>query len=149
MAGSEAERRSTGVQVLPVVVVVGNSEMASILSRVAVRVSNKGCLPVVMEVVVGDGDPVTTVGDVKQAVVVVFVMVHVGGEIVVIDPNIGGGLNGNGIGGCKNLLNLETTNDNVLHVENSDSNVDKGWKTLVIIDFAAAQNYVGEDLLAP
>lgn len=45
VAGTEAERRSPRVDVVPVVVVVSNAEMSAVLAAVAGRVADEGALP--------------------------------------------------------------------------------------------------------
>lgn len=48
-------------------------------------------LEVIVELGVGDGHEVSRVGDVEEAVVVVFVVGEVGREVDVVDPDVGGG----------------------------------------------------------
>jgi hypothetical protein len=64
--------------------------MALVFGAVGVGVSNERGLPVVVDEGVGEGDEVGCVGDVEEPVVVVFVVVAVGGEINVVDPDVGG-----------------------------------------------------------
>jgi hypothetical protein len=45
VAGTEAQRRGTRVDVVPPVVVVGDAEVASVLGTVAGRVSDQRALP--------------------------------------------------------------------------------------------------------
>lgn len=78
VSGAEAERRPARVDVLPVVVVVGDGEVASVFVAVAVRVADKAGLPVVVEVRVGYRDVVGGVGYVEESVVVVLVVVAIG-----------------------------------------------------------------------
>ena len=54
-------------------------------------------LEVVVEVGVRNGDKVSGVGEVEKSVVVVLVVVQVGREVDVVDPYVGGNLDGNGI----------------------------------------------------
>lgn len=61
--GSETERRSTGVDVLPVVVGVDYAEVAFVFCGVGVGVAHEGGFPVVVDVAVGDCYEVTGVGD--------------------------------------------------------------------------------------
>lgn len=63
MAGTEAERGSAGVDVVPVVVGVGDGEVAAVLVLVAVGVADQGGLPVVVDEGVGDGHVVGAVGN--------------------------------------------------------------------------------------
>lgn len=90
VSSTETNRRTTGVDVFPVVVGIGDTEMSGIFSRVGVGVTDEGCLPVVVDVRVGEGDVVSSVGHVEESIIVVFVVVSVGGEINVINPDVGG-----------------------------------------------------------
>lgn len=63
MAGAEAERWTARVEVRPVVVVVGDAEMASVFGAVAVRVADERCLPVVVDVGVAHGHKIGGVGE--------------------------------------------------------------------------------------
>jgi hypothetical protein len=85
---AEAERGTARVQVVEVVVSVGHGQMALVLGLVGVRVPDQGGFPVVVQEGVGHGDEVGGVRDVEQAVVVVLVMVAVGGEVEVVDPDV-------------------------------------------------------------
>jgi hypothetical protein len=88
VAGTEAERGAAGVQVVQVVVGVGDGQVALVLGAVGVGVADEGGLPVIMEEGVGDGDVVGGVGDVEETVVVVLVVVTVGREVEVVDPDV-------------------------------------------------------------
>ena len=90
VSGTETKRWATGVDVVPVVVVVCDAEVSSVFGGVGVGVANEGCLPVVVDVGVGDSDKVGGVGEIDQAIVVVLVMVLVGGDVDVVDPDVGG-----------------------------------------------------------
>jgi hypothetical protein len=94
VAGTEADAGGARVDVVPVVVVLGDAEVAGVLGAVGVGVPDEGRLPVVVDVAVGDGDEVGGVGEVDQAVVVVLVVVTVGGEVDVVDPDVVGQLCG-------------------------------------------------------
>lgn len=63
MTGAEAERRSARVDVVPVVVAVGDTQVTSVLVAVAVGVTDKGGLVVVVDEGVGDSDEVGSVGN--------------------------------------------------------------------------------------
>jgi hypothetical protein len=84
-------------------VVVCYTEMSGILSRVGVRVSNKGSLPVIMDEGVGNGDIVSSVSElflsvvnlylgkgayINKTIIVVLVMGHVRRQITVVDPHV-------------------------------------------------------------
>lgn len=91
MAGAKPERGTSRVDIVKVVVGVGDCEVTSVFVAVVVGVANERSLPVVMEVVVCDGDPVGGVGDVAEAVVQIFVVLSkVTLNIAVIDPDVGG-----------------------------------------------------------
>lgn len=64
--GGAYERGTTAVEVGEVVVVIGNEEMALVFGAIAVGVANERAFPVVVEVVVRDGDEVTGVRDVEE-----------------------------------------------------------------------------------
>lgn len=114
MASAESVRGTTAVDVVPVVVGVRDDQVASVLVRVAVRVADQRCLPVVVDVRVRHGHVVTGVGDVDQAVVVVLVVVQVAGDVDVVDPDVVGGLDGDGVTVVgQNLGDLHVTDDNV------------------------------------
>lgn len=88
MAGAEAERGAARVEVGEVVGGVGDGQVALVFGAVGVGVPDERRFPVVVQVGVGDGDEVSGVGDVEKAVVVVLVMVAVGGEVEVVDPDV-------------------------------------------------------------
>jgi hypothetical protein len=91
MAVPEAERRSARVEVVPLVERISDLD-CEILALVAVGVSDERGLPVVMEVRVGNRDGVGAVRDVEETVVVVLVMITVGREVNVVDPDAVRGL---------------------------------------------------------
>lgn len=62
---SETDRRETGVDANEAVMVVGNVELASVLSSIVVRVSNQRTLPVSRELAPGDGNEIGGMSDVK------------------------------------------------------------------------------------
>lgn len=93
VTSAETERWSTGVEVEPVVAGIGDVELAGVLSCVAVGVSNERCLPVVVDLAVGDGDEVSRVGSIQQSVIEILVVVTVRAQINVINPDVGGLLN--------------------------------------------------------
>lgn len=55
---AKATSRATGAGIPPVVVVVSNVEVARVDISESITVANQGALPVVVEVVPGDSDPV-------------------------------------------------------------------------------------------
>lgn len=82
---SEAEGRSTRVQVVPLVVRIGNPDV-HVFVFIAVRMSDEGCLPVIVQIRVSHGDAVTSVCDIKKSIVVVFVVVQVRPKLNMVDP---------------------------------------------------------------
>ena len=114
VAGAEAERGAARVDVLPVVVVVGDGEVALVFAAVAVRVADERALPVVVHEAVGDGDIVGGVGYVEETVVVVFVVVEVRGEVYMVDPDVLGFLDGDGVA-ADDLFHGEVAEDDVLY----------------------------------
>ena len=68
VAVTEAEGGSARVQVLPVVAVECHGD-SGVLSSVAVRVTDKRCLPVVMEVAVCHSDTCAAMGNVEDTVI--------------------------------------------------------------------------------
>lgn len=114
MACSEANGGGAGVDVVPVVVCISNAEVSSVFISVAVRVADQGSFPVVVKECVRNGDIVGSVGElmmglwpsvssiaisgifelrntyINQTVVVIFIVVHVGRNIAVVNPDVGG-----------------------------------------------------------
>lgn len=72
MTGTETERRTTRVQVVEEVADVGDGEMTGVLRTVGVRVTDEGCLPVVVEEVVGKGNVVRGMGDIEESIVIIL-----------------------------------------------------------------------------
>lgn len=89
VSSTETNRRATGVNVLPVVVGIGDAEMSLIFGGVGVGVTDEGCLPVVVDEGVGESDVVRSVSHIEETIIVVFVVVSVGGEINVVNPDVG------------------------------------------------------------
>jgi hypothetical protein len=127
MTSSETERGSTGVEVMPVVVSIGDGD-GNVLSSIAVGVTNKRGFPVVVKNAARHGNLISSVGDVEKAIVVVLVMVLVGRQIDVVDPNLRGLLNADSIS-ClsKNLANFNVTDDDIGLLEHTKSNTLKSW----------------------
>lgn len=68
----------------------------------------------VVEVRVRDRNAVDAVSEVKQAVIVILIMVEVAGEIDMVDPNVVGCLDGKGITNVRDdLRDLDVTDDDV------------------------------------
>ena len=93
------------------------------------RLAGEGCLNwdarayVVMEIRVRHSDPVGGVSDVNQAVVVVLVLVEVAAELEVIEPDVGGLLDGDAIT-AHNPGELQVADDDVLGI--LDREIDAG-----------------------
>lgn len=123
---AEANKGVARVGVVPVVVGESHVELALVLAGVAVGVANETGLVVVVEEGVGHGDPVGAVGDVEQTVVVVLAGRHVGREVAVVNPDVGGGLNANGIAIVGlDLLDGQVANNDVLDVLDVETDADQ------------------------
>lgn len=90
VSSTETNGWTAGVNVLPEVVGHGDVQLAGIFGGVGVGVADEGGLPVVVDEGVGECDVVSSVGHIEESIVVVLVVVTVGGEINVINPDIGG-----------------------------------------------------------
>ena len=77
VAGAEAERRAARVEVLEVIVGIGNGQVALIFGAVGVGVADQRCLPVVVQEGVGYGNEVSSVGNIQKTIIVVLVVVAV------------------------------------------------------------------------
>ena len=145
MASSESQTRCSATDIEPVVVVLGNMEMSGILGTVTVAVPDKRCLPVVMEITIGNCHPFRCVGDVDKPVIVVFAMVQIRVEFAwivlviglprverhqpVVHPNVGRCLNANAIPVCrKDILADDITNNNVGLLPDVKSDANKFYK---------------------
>lgn len=127
VAGTEAERRTTRVDVGEIVVGIGDDQVAGVLVGVGVAVADEGGLPVVVQVGVGDGDVVRTVGDIKQTIVVVLVVVTVRGQIQVVEPDVVGGLDGDGVTVVgEDLADLDVADDDVGGLLDTETNTGQG-----------------------
>jgi len=121
---TEADGRGTRSNVGPVVVGVGDVESTSVLISVAVRVTDQRSLVVVVEVSVGDGNPVRSVGNIKKTIIEVLVLGEIRGQLAVVDPDVGGLLDTDGITvGSNDVLDGEVTNDDVLLLVDVKTNV--------------------------
>ncbi|KAI6748088.1 hypothetical protein HG531_008630 [Fusarium graminearum] len=105
--GTEADRGSTRANVGPVVVGVGDVESTSVLSSVAVGVADKRSLMVVVETI-------------KE----VLVLGEVGGQLAVVDPDVGGLLDADGVAvGSDNVLDGQVADDDVLLLVDVEADV--------------------------
>lgn len=126
MTSSEPERWSSGIDGVEVVLVVGNSQVASIFGAIVVGVAHQRSFVVIMEVGVGDSYVVDSMGDIKQAIIVILAVIHVRGKITVINPDALSILNPNSISSiCQDLLDLEVTDDDVGFVKDTKTDADK------------------------
>lgn len=80
MASSKSQTGCSTTNVEPVVVMLGNMEMSSILGTVVIAVSDERCFPVIVKVAVGNCNPFGCVSNVNKSIVVVFAVVEVGVE---------------------------------------------------------------------
>jgi hypothetical protein len=79
-------------------------------------VTNEGRLPVVVDIRIGDGDPVTAVSDINQTIIVVLIVGEIGGDIDVINPDVVRCLDSNGITVCcKNLGDGDVSENHILN----------------------------------
>ena len=106
----------TAIDVVPAVVRIRDTKMASVLITIAVAVADEGGLPVVMEVRVGDGHVIRCMSDIAETVIVVLVVLAVGAKFAVVNPHIGRSLDTNGIIVVgKDLGDLQVLNDDIFH----------------------------------
>lgn len=99
MASSEAETRAARVDALEVVSNEGDGEMAGIFLAVRVGMSNQHCLVVIVDITVGDGNKVRAVGHVDKSIIVVFALGLVRRYVDVVNPDVLGVVNPDGITG--------------------------------------------------
>lgn len=121
---------------------VDGDGQGGIFTTIAIRVSNEHGLPVVVEVCPGDSDIGRSVGNIAETIIVILVMIHVAGQIAMVDPNFGGFLNTNGITGvCKHLGDLDISDDNVGNPDDTETDAGQGnaWG-------GAIEGCVGADL---
>jgi hypothetical protein len=106
----------------PVVVVVGQVQLAKVDVAQGVRVADQIALPVVVEVVPGDSDPVAAANGIELAVVVVGADLwgELGFELVVVDPDPGAVLDGDAVV-VDDEADGEVTDDNICRVNDCDA----------------------------
>lgn len=123
---------------LPVVVVVGDVQVAKVDVPELVVISDQRALPVVMEIVPRDSDPVRGADDVQLSIVVVRTNLNgkLGAEFyylsvsaikprlslltIVIDPDTSAVLNGNSIV-ANNFFDMKVAEDDVGRIDNCNS----------------------------
>ena len=89
VGSAESEQRHAGVDVLPVVVGIGDAQLALVFAAVVVAVADERSFEVVVEVGVADGEVVGSVAEVGQAVVVVLAGGQVRRQVQVVKPDVG------------------------------------------------------------
>jgi len=129
VGGAEPQEGRARVDVLPVVVGVGDLEPAPVLVAVAVRVAHQGGLPVVVEARVADGDEVGAVRRVDEAVVEVLVAVEGGAEVAVVDPDVGGLFDLEGVAsrGGLDVGRADVAQDEVALAAEVEGDAVQGW----------------------
>ena len=145
MASSESQRWCSAANVEPVVVVLCNVEMSGIFSGVVVAVSDERCLPVIVEVGIGNRYPLGCMGDVDESVVVVLTVIQVGVKLAwkmlaadfigfesykpVVDPHVGRRLNANPVSVCReDVLADNIANDHIGLLPDKQPNSDEFYE---------------------
>lgn len=119
VSSSETEAWQARVEVVPLVQCICHGDRL-ILILIVVRVSHERRLPVIVKHTVRHTHVGAPVGDVKQTIVVVLVVVLVRGKINVVDPYLHRGLNPDRITSLgEHLANLEIADDHVFRVEHT------------------------------
>jgi len=103
-------------------------------------VADERALPVVVQDAVRDSDAVASVSDIKEAVVVVLIMVAIGAELNVVNPDIVSGLDTNGIASFgENIGDLHITDDDIALLVDTEADTDERRTSL------AEDSFVGAD----
>ena len=112
----------TRISTYPVVVVVGQVQLAKVDSAKSIGVANEVALPVVVEVVPRDGDPIAAANGVELAIVVVRtnLLRELGLEFIVIDPDASAVLDGHAIV-VDDKTDGKVANDDIGRVDNRDT----------------------------
>lgn len=84
----------------------------------------------VVEVGVGNSNPVGGVGDVNQTVVVVLVDAQVAADVQVVEPHVGGLLNGDAVA-AHHLAQNQVAHDDVLDALDREVDARDGCQMLV------------------
>lgn len=83
----------------------------------------------VVEVGVGNRDPVRGVADINKTIQVVLASIEIPREIAVVNPHIGGLVDSNGIAVVSiDLADLQVTHDNVADLTDVESDASNGCK---------------------
>ena len=103
-----------GVDVKPVVISVRDMQMPAIFGTIIIRVADERGFEVVVQLAVRYGDPLAGVRDVEETIVEVFVVGHVGRDIAMVNPDVGGLLDADGVAsGGEDFANGEVADDDV------------------------------------
>ena len=87
----------------------------------------------VVDVAVGDGDPLASMSDIYEAVVVILAVVQVTGYIDMVDPDVVGRLDVDGVPvGCKDLGDFQVAYNDVRNALDGQSNTSQAWKTISV-----------------
>jgi hypothetical protein len=130
VASAEAEAGHARVEVVPLVQRKGDGQ-SLVLRSIAVRVADERRLPVVVQYRVGDAHESASVRDINETVVKVFVVITVGGNIDVVNPDLGSRLDRDGISGAgENLGHLEVSDDHVVLLNHAQADSDEGGARL-------------------
>lgn len=97
MSSAKSETRAARINVLEVISNESDGKMAGILAAVIVGMSNQNRLVVIVNIAVGDSDPVRAVGHVNESIVVVLAVSLVGRNVNVVNPNVLGVIDTDGI----------------------------------------------------
>lgn len=126
MASTSTDRGHPRVDVLPLVQGISHGDNLVFL-RVGINMANERRFEVIMQVRVGDSDLGAATSDIKEAIIVVLVVVAVRREVKVIEPNLGGLLNCESItGGSEDLGDLDVANDYIGLPKDAEANTGEG-----------------------
>lgn len=85
----------------------------------------------IVEVGVGDSDPISTMGNVKKTIKVILSKTQITRQIAVVNPHIGRLIDTNSIAvGSINLGDLEVAENNVLLLTNIEANTSDSYASL-------------------
>lgn len=85
----------------------------------------------IVEVGVGDSDPISTMGNVKKTIKVILSKTQITGEVAVVNPHVGRLIDTNGIAvGSIDLGDLEVAENNVLLLANIEANTSDSYASL-------------------
>lgn len=86
-----------------------------------------------MKVDVGHGDKVSTMRDVQQTIQVIFACVEVALEIAVVDPDVGGGVDADGVAVAgQDARDLHVADDDVLGLTDVEADAGQGAAALAV-----------------